>query len=196
MPSVAVISKAPEETRALGVRFARILKSNDVLILSGDLGAGKTEFAQGVAEGLGITEPVNSPTFNLLLVHPIDLAAAAEAAAAEAAAGFAASAASGPVVSPYRAKLEQPHSLYHFDLYRLDDSSQLEDIDYFASLEDGAVSLVEWGDRFSEAMPVDYLLIEITTMADESRELRFSAFGRQSKDLLDQWCDLAHLSDR
>lgn len=59
-------TRDPEETRALGEALGRRLASGDVLCLRGNLGAGKTVLAQGVAAGLGVTEPVSSPTFNLL----------------------------------------------------------------------------------------------------------------------------------
>jgi tRNA threonylcarbamoyladenosine biosynthesis protein TsaE len=55
-----------EETRTLGARLGLRLAAGDVLCLRGDLGAGKTVLAQGAAAGLGVTEPVSSPTFNLL----------------------------------------------------------------------------------------------------------------------------------
>ncbi len=57
------------ETRALGRRLARFLRQGDVLALEGELGAGKTTFIQGVADGLGIHTPVRSPSFVLMTVH-------------------------------------------------------------------------------------------------------------------------------
>lgn len=56
----------PEATHALGQALGRTARRGDCLLLSGDLGAGKTSLAQGIAAGLGITEPVTSPTFTLL----------------------------------------------------------------------------------------------------------------------------------
>lgn len=64
--AVRVICATPEATRALGARLARRAQPGDVLIVSGDLGAGKTCFVQGVAEGLGVAGPVTSPTFVLV----------------------------------------------------------------------------------------------------------------------------------
>lgn len=57
------------ETRKIAVGLAGILPIDTVLALHGDLGVGKTTFVQGLAEGLGITEPVTSPTFNLYTLH-------------------------------------------------------------------------------------------------------------------------------
>jgi tRNA threonylcarbamoyladenosine biosynthesis protein TsaE len=57
-------------TRAAGQRFAERLGPGDLVILSGELGAGKTTFTQGLAEGLGVRGPITSPTFVLARVHP------------------------------------------------------------------------------------------------------------------------------
>lgn len=59
-----------EATRAAGVRFAEQLRPGDLVILSGELGAGKTTFTQGLAAGLGVRGPITSPTFVLARVHP------------------------------------------------------------------------------------------------------------------------------
>lgn len=63
-------SHSVEETRAIAAALARVVATDDVLLLLGDMGAGKTAFAQGFGEGLGVDEPVTSPTFNL--VHTYD----------------------------------------------------------------------------------------------------------------------------
>ncbi|MGH2556108.1 MAG: tRNA (adenosine(37)-N6)-threonylcarbamoyltransferase complex ATPase subunit type 1 TsaE, partial [Actinomycetota bacterium] len=62
---LALHTTSPEETRAVGRSLAGFLGPRDVVSLTGDLGAGKTTFVQGAAEGLGVTEPVLSPTFTL-----------------------------------------------------------------------------------------------------------------------------------
>ena len=72
MPAVAVgrlRSASPEQTRAIGRSLGRSAPPGTVLALSGELGAGKTQLAKGVAEGLGITSVVNSPTFVLMNEH-------------------------------------------------------------------------------------------------------------------------------
>jgi len=58
-----------EETRAFGERLAGVLRPGDLVILSGPLGAGKTALAQGIGLGLGVAEPVTSPTFVIARVH-------------------------------------------------------------------------------------------------------------------------------
>jgi tRNA threonylcarbamoyladenosine biosynthesis protein TsaE len=60
----------PEEMRALAARLAPLLRAGDLLVLSGDLGAGKTTFTQGLGESLGVRGPITSPTFVLARTHP------------------------------------------------------------------------------------------------------------------------------
>ena len=64
-----VLSEAPERTRALAFALAGLLRGGEVLCFTGDLGAGKTLFVQGVAEALGVTAKVTSPTFALLNLY-------------------------------------------------------------------------------------------------------------------------------
>lgn len=61
---------SPETTKQLAATLAPYLRAGDVIVLDGDLGAGKTQFVQGVAAGLGIRDQVTSPTFNILLTYP------------------------------------------------------------------------------------------------------------------------------
>jgi tRNA threonylcarbamoyladenosine biosynthesis protein TsaE len=64
--SFTLFTYSPEETMAMASKLARLLHSGDVLLLEGDLGAGKTTFTKGLAKGLGITKNVNSPTFTII----------------------------------------------------------------------------------------------------------------------------------
>ena len=107
------ISTSSEATKQLAATLAPYLQAGDVIVLSGDLGAGKTQFVQGVAAGLGVRDQVTSPTFNILLTYP---------------------AGSLP--------------LYHFDLYRLEEADELEDIGYYETIDGDGASFVEWGEKF------------------------------------------------
>lgn len=69
LPTVVTLPEA-KDTRALGKRLGKQLRSGDLVVLSGDLGAGKTTFTQGLGEGLGVRGPVTSPTFVISRVHP------------------------------------------------------------------------------------------------------------------------------
>lgn len=64
-----MLTHSPAETRALGERLAQLLLPGDVLLLWGDLGAGKSELTRGLAHGLGISGPVSSPSFTILTVY-------------------------------------------------------------------------------------------------------------------------------
>lgn len=143
---------APESTKQLAATLAPYLHAGDVVLLEGDLGAGKTQFVQGVAEGLGIDADIISPTFNILLQYE-----------------------GGRL------------PLYHFDLYRLDGSDQLEDIAYFETIEGDGVSFVEWGSKFPEAMPYGYLEIRIAVEDDGMRVVKAHAFGTRARSVLKVW---------
>lgn len=67
---VTLALPTPADTQALGRRLGGLLRAGDLLILTGDLGAGKTTFTQGLGEGLGVRGPVTSPTFVIARVHP------------------------------------------------------------------------------------------------------------------------------
>ena len=69
-PGVVVELADADATRALGVALAGALRAGDLLVLTGDLGAGKTTLTQGLGEGLGVRGPITSPTFVIARVHP------------------------------------------------------------------------------------------------------------------------------
>ncbi len=69
-PGVVVELADAEATRALGVAVAGVLRAGDLIVLTGDLGAGKTTLTQGLGEGLGVRGPITSPTFVIARVHP------------------------------------------------------------------------------------------------------------------------------
>jgi len=69
VPSLEFSSKSPEQTRAMGMRLGGALQPGDVICLQGDLGAGKTTFVQGIAQGWGSLDSVSSPTFILVNVY-------------------------------------------------------------------------------------------------------------------------------
>lgn len=150
--SWTIEAKTPEETQALGESLAALLQPDDVILFAGDLGAGKTQFVQGVARGLGVNAPVTSPTFNILLEY-------------------------------HDGRLP----LYHFDLYRLDEPEELDDIDFFGVLESDGASFVEWSEKFPEEMPEDHLSLTLAVASDGVRELTVVGQGRRGCELALQW---------
>ncbi len=150
------------DTKRFAASLAPYLSAGDVVLLTGDLGAGKTQFAQGLASALGVVDEVTSPTFNILLTHQ-------------------------------GADLE----LNHFDLYRLDEPEELEDIGFWDAVEGSGVSLIEWGDKFPDQMPADYLEITVRLgEEDQARLFTVEACGQRPQSLLDSWAGDArsHLS--
>ena len=111
-------SNTPQETFELGKRLGAEAKPGQVYCLDGDLGVGKTVFTQGFARGLGITGPVNSPTFT--------------------------------IVQQYE---EGRLPLYHFDVYRIGDISEMDEIGYEDCFYGSGVSLVEWSELIEELLP-------------------------------------------
>lgn len=130
------VSHSVEETQEFARRMAQQAQPGDVILLVGDLGAGKTHFTQGFAAGLGTPDVPTSPTFNLVCEH-------------------------------HGGRLP----LYHFDLYRLEDASQLDDIDYWGITEGDGVSLVEWGDKFPEAADEACLTLDFAVALDGTRTI-------------------------
>lgn len=142
----------PEEMHELGESLAPHLEPDTCVLLLGDLGAGKTQFTQGVARGLGIDAAVTSPTFNILISYPGD-------------------------------ELD----LHHFDLYRLEDPSELDDIGYFEVLESGGVCFIEWADKFPDDLPDEYLKLTVTTALDGVRTVAAAATGSSAQAILSAW---------
>ena len=119
-------SYSAAETFAYGKALGEKAAQGEVYSLTGDLGVGKTVFTQGVAAGLGITEPVSSPTFTIL--HSYE---------------------------------EGRIPLYHFDVYRIGDVEEMEEIGYEDCFYGEGVCLVEWADLVREILPEDCIRIVI-----------------------------------
>ncbi|HWD51228.1 MAG TPA: tRNA (adenosine(37)-N6)-threonylcarbamoyltransferase complex ATPase subunit type 1 TsaE [Acidimicrobiales bacterium] len=122
--ALVATTSGPEDTRALAGAIAELCEPGDVLLLAGDLGSGKTTFAQGFGAGLGVTEPITSPTFALVRQYRLGDGGGDDAGG-------------GPRL----------RTLLHADVYRLDHLAEIADLGLGELVEDGAVALVEWGDR-------------------------------------------------
>ena len=99
----------PEDTYELGRKMGQEAVPGQIVCLNGDLGVGKTVFTQGFAQGLGIDEPVNSPTFTIVQQYD-----------------------------------EGRLPLYHFDVYRIGDISEMDEIGYEDCFFGEGVCLIEW----------------------------------------------------
>jgi len=131
------------QTRALARSLAPLVVPGDVLLLAGDLGAGKTTFAQGFGAGLGIGEPITSPTFTLVREYPVDRPAAC-----------------GDRGHPVRV-------FYHADVYRLDHLQEIADLGLGELVEDGGVALVEWGDVAEPLLGRGSLRVALSAAGDD-----------------------------
>ena len=159
------ISHSSAQTQRLGIRLGELLQGGELILLDGQLGTGKTTFTQGLAQGLGITENVNSPTFTLLKEYTNRPQPGISTGA-----------------SSYR-KL----ALYHFDLYRLDNPDEIVDLgfdDYFFS--DG-VSVIEWAEKAGSFWPEERLNVRLKIMSETKRGLLFIATGERYCELLRQF---------
>ena len=119
-------SFSPEDTFLLGERIGKESEKGTVYCLKGDLGVGKTVFTQGFAKGLGIDEPINSPTFT--------------------------------IVQEYE---EGRMPFYHFDVYRIGDISEMDEIGYEDYFYGNGVCFVEWAELIMELIPEDAVWIRI-----------------------------------
>ena len=119
-------TRSPEESFALGEKIGRQARKGQVYTLTGDLGTGKTVFTQGVAAGLGIREPVNSPTFTIVQVYE-----------------------------------EGRLPFYHFDVYRIGDIEEMEEIGYDDYFFGEGICLIEWAELIEEILPENRISITI-----------------------------------
>lgn len=132
-------TRSDEETRQIAARVGAQARPGDVFLLSGDLGAGKTVFARGLVQALSPeTQEVPSPTFTLVQIYEGYLPGAGEV------------------------------SLWHFDLYRIKDPVETEELGMEDAFADG-ISLVEWPDRLGPLLPADGIGIHIETGTAPSR---------------------------
>ena len=175
--SLSFTSSSPENTLDLGRLLGLAAEPGDVVLLTGELGSGKTQLTKGIALALGVKRPVTSPTFNIIYEYQDE--------------GKTLEAGEPPGVGEPLGAGRPKTVLRHFDLYRLEKEEELDDIDYFGLLEDDVVSVVEWGDKFPEALPNDYLLVEFEYIDEFARLLQFQAAGRRGEALLERLKELA-----
>ena len=119
-------SFTPEDTFTIGKKLAETVRPGEIYTLNGDLGVGKTVFTKGLAAGLGIKEPVTSPTFTILQEYE-----------------------SGRL------------PLYHFDVYRIGDPEEMDEIGYEDYFYGHGICLIEWAELIEELIPEGAISITI-----------------------------------
>ena len=119
-------SRSANDTFAFGRKLGEAAVPGQIYCLDGDLGVGKTVLTQGFAAGLGITEPVSSPTFTIIQVYE-----------------------------------EGRLPFYHFDVYRISDPDEMDEIGYEDCFFGEGVCLVEWAKLIEELLPDNAIRIRI-----------------------------------
>ena len=134
---MVIETRSPEETFALGEKLGREAKPGQIYTLNGDLGTGKTVFTQGFAAGLGITEPVSSPTFTIVQTYD-----------------------------------EGRIPFYHFDVYRIGDVEEMEEIGFDEYIFGEGVCLIEWANLIEEILPPHYQTVKIEKVLEKGFDYR------------------------
>lgn len=151
MTSWQVLTRSADETEALGFALGQLLFPTALILLHGELGAGKTCLTRGVARGFGVPadEPVTSPTYALM--------------------------------HHYHGRCD----LYHFDLYRLAGTAELDEIGFDEFALGNGAAIVEWSER-AAGLKLEGLRINLKLERDEEqRLLEFSAETRRYQLLLE-----------
>ena len=117
---------SPEETLELGRKLGKQAQPGEVYTLVGELGVGKTVLTQGIAQGLSIEEPVNSPTFTIVQVYE-----------------------------------EGRMPFYHFDVYRISDLAEMDEIGYEDYFYGQGLTMIEWANLIADILPEHYRQIII-----------------------------------
>ncbi len=140
-----MISHSEEETAEFAANFAKTVMSPTVIALHGSLGAGKTVFSRGFARGLGISDPIPSPTFTIVQEYEVNLE-----------------------------NTKDKRWLFHMDLYRIADSSAALafGIDEYL-YDDNAVKLIEWSEKISDLLPEATLNVYLDHIDETSRRISF-----------------------
>lgn len=124
-------SKSENDTKEFAKEFASNFKNGDVLVLSGDLGSGKTKFTEGFLSYFGLEDEISSPTFT--------------------------------IVNEYH---KNDINIYHFDVYRLEDSSEFYAIGGEEYFEKG-ICIIEWGEIIEDALPKKYIKIDFSRCPED-----------------------------
>lgn len=144
-----IICKSEYKTKEYARNLAGILKKGDVIVLSGELGAGKTKFVEGILNYFSLQDEISSPTFT--------------------------------IVNEYK---NDEISIFHFDLYRLSDIYEFENIggeEYFNK----GICIFEWGELIEDILPNDYLKISFSKQNDNEniRILNIEPVGDRFKEI-------------
>ena len=146
-----IISHNEKETLTFGKTLASFLNKGDTLVLTGDLGSGKTKLTEGILTYYGLEDEISSPTFT--------------------------------IVNEY---IKDDIKIFHFDVYRLEDSSEFYAIGGEEYFENG-ICIIEWGEIIQDALPKNYIHIQFERNDDENtRILNITSYGEKYDELLNK----------
>jgi tRNA threonylcarbamoyladenosine biosynthesis protein TsaE len=188
--AIVAVTASAEETRELGAAVARVLQPGDVVVLTGGLGAGKTTLVQGIARGLGIEDPVTSPTFTLVRPYTVGRRGLQQTGLPEAAAHVGSAPASRRSGRPTQGTSmitagSGIRRLLHADLYRLERAHEVLDLALDELVEDDAVVVVEWGERATGLLRPPELVVELEPVVGREPTVELEpVVGREPTDRL------------
>jgi len=135
--------KTLADTKKLAKKIANQLKGGEVIGFTGNLGAGKTTFIQFLAKALGVKQVVNSPTFNIIKIYPIN---------------------------PIPLKKVGVWSLIHIDAYRLNSAEELKALGVEEFVDNPkTITVIEWMDKVKEVLPKNMMVIKISLKKNKER---------------------------
>ena len=152
MEKIEIISNSPNDTLKIAKTIASKLKIGDTIVLTGELGAGKTKFTEGFLSFFNMQDEISSPTFN--------------------------------IVNEYTSN---DTNIYHFDVYRLENSDEFYAIGGDEYFEKG-ISIIEWGEIIEDALPNEYLKIvfQKDTNNENKRILSIFSIGNKYTSIINK----------
>ena len=153
MEKLKIISNSENETLKIGIKLGSLLKIGDTVVLTGDLGSGKTKLTEGILTYYKLEEEISSPTFT--------------------------------IVNEY---IKDDIKIFHFDVYRLEDSSEFYAIGGDEYFEKG-ICIIEWGELIQDALPQEYLHIkfERDNNNENSRIINIISYSNKYDSLLNNF---------
>ncbi len=152
MRKLDLISKSGIDTMNIAKELAKYMQKGDIIVLTGELGAGKTKFTEGFASYFNLQDEISSPTFNIVNEYKNDKA-----------------------------------TIYHFDVYRLEDSDEFYEIGGEEYFEKG-ICLIEWGELIEDVLPKELIIIKFEKNDDSEdyRNIEITANGTKYENVLEK----------
>ena len=148
MANLSVTTNSPEQTCSLGSLLGGLAGGDEIYLLTGNLGTGKTHLVQGIGFGLGVKEYASSPSFM--------------------------------IAREYHGRL----TLYHLDLYRLDQVEEIVDLGIDQYFNSDSVCAIEWAEKGQGVLPAENLAVQLEDLGGDNRRITFVPRGRHYAGLV------------